>query len=194
MTELHVPFPQRIWSKINMPSVLTTVVMMTFWAGVLWNDNNNKNEKTTEQIADLSDQITKIEQQGKEQVIAAEGNFKVINSQIGDLPYRVGAFEKALEETNRRMDKLLEGVVGKMDKVLDNQNSTDVKLGVVSSQVEDLKRSIANKIVWREAAIFKLPWIKEVSLKPCYLPTRTGYTVVKSHYRLSAQPYASAAR
>lgn len=189
-----MPFPQRIWSKINMPSVLTTVVMMTFWAGVLWNDNNNKNEKTTEQIADLSEQITKIEQQGKEQVIAAEGNFKVINSQIGDLPYRVGAFEKALEETNRRMDKLLEGVVGKMDKVLDNQNSTDVKLGVVSSQVEDLKQAIANKIVWRDGPLFPIPLLRDISLKPCYLPTRPGYIPIKAHYRVAPPSRQTAAR
>jgi hypothetical protein len=182
----HMQLPRGIWDRVNWWSVLTTVVLVTFWAGVQWRDNTGKFEDTNQKIDALSNQIAKVEAQGKEQVIAAEGNFKVINSQIGDIPYRMALNEKAIDEVNKRLDRLIEGFTDKIDRVLDNQGKTDTKVEVVSSQVDDLKKSIANKIVWRETSIVPVPILREVSLKPCYLPTRSGYTAVKSYYRRTA--------
>lgn len=193
-TETPMHMPRGIWDRVNWWSVITTAIFVTFWAGVQWRDNSNRFDSTNDKIGLLSAQISKVEQQGKEQVLAAEGNFKVINSQIGDIPYRMALNEKAIADVNARLDKLLDGFNNKIDRVLDNQAKTDTKVEVVSSQMEELKRSISNKIVWRESLFLPIPMLREISLKPCRLPERQGYTAIKAHYRVSPQSVTTAAK
>ena len=173
--------PRGIWDRINWWSVITTVFVSMFLLGAIYT-------KIGSDIADLKEKMAESDKAAKEQAQNVEANLR----DLKDIPYRVQLTEKSIDDIRRQFTLQTDRLAEKLDKVLDNQARTDTKVEVVSSQVDDIKKSIANKIVWRDSPMFPIPLLREISLKPCYLPQRPGYITVKAHYRRKdAQPSAS---
>lgn len=181
---MHLPTP--MW-KINVWSVGTTIFMGAFMAGVLWTANSAKLEKIEDKVENVATRVTALDDRGRARSALTDGNFKAINDQLNDLPYRTQLLEEAMKELRADRARRDEILNDKLDKIITSQARTDTKVEVVSSQVEDLKKSVANKIMWKDGPLFPIPWIREVSLKPCYLPTRAGYIPIKAHYRVDTR-------
>lgn len=173
--------PRAILDRINVWSVITTMltgacsaVAVTWYVSGWYTTTNNK-------IDILSNRVQTLDDRAKARDAQTDINFKGIDETLGDLPYRVGLSEKAVEEANKRIDRVVDSFGGKLDKVLENQGKTDIKVEVLSSQVDDLKKTLASKIVWKEASL--IPLLRFASLGSCTMPIREGFTVVKAHYR-----------
>ena len=169
--------PRAIWDRVNWWSVITTVVVSSFMGGIIYS-------KITGDIGTVKDQLAEQKSKIEEMSIKSDESFK----DLKDIPYRVQLTEKALDDIKRQFTITTDRIGDKIDKVLDNQSKTDTKVEVVGSQIEDIKKSIANKIVWRDSPMFPIPLLRDISLKPCYLPERPGYTAVKAYYRAKEHP------
>jgi hypothetical protein len=175
--EQHLQVPRAIWDRVNWWSVITTVVVSSFLGGIIYS-------KITSDIGAVKDQILEQKSKIEEMSIKSDESFK----DLKDIPYRVQLTEKALDDIRRQFTVTTDRIGDKIDKVLDNQARTDTKVEVVGSQIEDIKKTIGNKIVWRDSPLFPIPLLREISLKPCYLPPREGYTRVRAYYRKQANP------
>ncbi len=168
----NVQLPRGIWDRINWWSVITTVVVSAFVFGTIYSKIDNEQSATRDKQEKLEERVNAL-------VAAVNENF----TDLKDIPYRVQLTEKSIDDIKRSFTVQTDRLAEKLDKVLDNQAGTDTKVEVVRSQVDDIKKSISGKIVWREGPLFPIPLLREISFKPCYLPQRPGYTVVKSYYR-----------
>lgn len=172
----HMQLPRAIWDRVNWWSVITTVVIGAFTIGVVYSKVGNDIDSLKKDIASAS-----LERK------ARDDKTDLALYDLKDIPYRVQQTEKALDEIKRQFTLIGDRLGEKVDKVLDNQAKTDTKVEVVSSQVDDIRKTISGKIVWREGPLFNIPILREVSLKPCYLPPRPGYTAIRAYYRVN--PY-----
>jgi hypothetical protein len=182
--EQHLQLPRAIVDRINWWHVGTTIVIGAFVLGGVWAKVDYNFTDVKKEVDGVKASIALLDERAKSQASQADDNFK----DLKDIPYRVQLTEKALDDIRRQFTLTTDRIGDKIDKVLDNQAKTDTKVEVVGSQIEDIKKSIGNKIVWRDSPLFPIPLLREVSLKPCYLPDRPGYTRVKAYYRVQATP------
>lgn len=176
--------PRLIWDRINVASVACTIGGFVLF-GIGWYYTvNYQLENIKNSVMTQTQRIDALDERGRNRAQQTDGNFKAINETLNDLPYRVQLTEDAIKELRAQQARRDELLADKLDKIITNQARTDTKVEVVSSQVEDLKKSVANKIVWKDSPLFPIPMLREVSLKPCYLPERDGYTAIRAHYRV----------
>lgn len=131
-------------------SAICVVIAMTWYFADQAND-----------IKAVKSTVDRMQTDAAERVLRTDNNIKLINDTIKDLPYRQGQSEEAQKNANIRMDRIVDSLGTKIDKVLENQNKTDTKVEVTTSkvdsvaeQVDDLRKSIAaQRTSWKEAGV-----------------------------------------
>lgn len=153
------------WFRINVPTIIAVVCAILAIGKLFYSQEAEKEDRARRAV----------------EIDRKFSDLKLQIEPLIDLPYRVSSWEKALQTTNERMDKMLDNMGTKMDRMLEVQAKTGTTVEVLSSQMVDLKKSLDSKIVWKETSL--IPLLRYSSLGSCTMPIREGFTSVKAHYR-----------
>lgn len=136
---------------VTMGGILASIIATAVGYGVLAATLTNNDENLRGEILRIHERFQQYDADRKERVSGFQSDLRAVNQQLTIIPTLTVQLEQArqiaienkqrIEETDRRIDRVVESIGSKIDTVNENVNKVATRVEVVGSKVDDLKKT-----------------------------------------------------